>query len=431
MSDEPFSFSATGEVLLALPVAEALTESKKPECPAYGDVFFERAGAADEAGDGESAKAWALLAHLCRVSLKPSKPHEPFRPLWEEPAGRTLVPGDMDDGTAPGVRELGFAVSDNELRARLLDAVWDRLRDHEAARETARSYVAAANALFDPEHWTAYAARIERAARLGRQLGDKQLTDEALEEVENRVVELDGTDPRRFSCRLMELLHDFERGDPAAMREIAVRGARLAEGKGDLERARTYHGLAGQWCRRGGDDEGEREARIATATLLHRQAEQCSDPGQELVAAHFLEQAHEVYRSIPGMRAKANEVYAQLREVQRRSVNMLGRVTTKIPHASSLIRDARDRVAGKPRREALLALTTVAEVTNFEQATEEARELMEQYPLQGLFGGMTMDGTGRVVARGRAAFTTDREEFEQALWERNYVGESHPGEGMR
>ena len=43
---------------------------------------------------------------------------------------------------------------------------------------------------------------------------------------------------------------------------------------------------------------------------------------------------------------------------------------------------------------------------------------MEKYPLQGLFGGMTMDHSGRVVARTRAAFTTDEREFERALWER-------------
>ena len=142
MKDEAFAFSTTAEVLMVLPVGEALTESGKQECPDYAEVFLARARVAEEAGDGEVARAWVLLAHLCRVALRPGEPNEPFRPLWEEPGGRTMVPGDMDEESAAAVRQLGFAVTDGELRARLLDVTWDRLRDAEAAREAVRSYLA-------------------------------------------------------------------------------------------------------------------------------------------------------------------------------------------------------------------------------------------------------------------------------------------------
>ena len=74
MSDESFAFSTTGEVLMALPLGEALKESREPECPAYSDVFFKRAGVAEAAGDNEVWRTWALLAHLCRVVLTPSEP---------------------------------------------------------------------------------------------------------------------------------------------------------------------------------------------------------------------------------------------------------------------------------------------------------------------------------------------------------------------
>ena len=418
MSEEAFAFATTTEVLTDIPVGEALKESTKPECPAYANVFLERARTADVAGNHDAARAWTLLAHLSQVALRPSEPNEPFRPMWEDPGGRTMVPRDMDEETAAAVRHFGFAAKDVELRARLLDVTWNRLRDPEAAREAVRGYLAAANALFDPEHWTAYAARVERAARLARQLGDRGLVDDVLGEIEKRVVELDGTDPLHLSCRLMELLHDFDFGDPILMRRIAAKGARLAEGRDDFERARTYHDLVGRWCRRSGDEEGEKAARIAAAASLHRQAERCSEPGQELVATHWLEKAHEAYRNIQGMREKADEVYAELRECQLRATQSMGRITTEIPNASEMVKHARDWVAGKPLREALLGLASVVHVTDFEEETKNARELMEKYPLQGLFGGVTMDHSGRVVARTRPAFTTDEKEFELALWER-------------
>ena len=415
MSDDAFAYSTTTEALLGLAVGEAVKKSKKPECPAYSDVFFERTRAA---GDNGTARAWALLANLCWVALAPSEPNEPFRPRWEESGGRTMVPGDMDEKSAAAVRQLGFAVTDDELRARLLDVTWNRSRDPEAARQAIGSYVAAADILFDPEDWTAYAARVERAARLARQLGDRGLVDEVLEGVERRVVELDGADPGILTCRLMNLLYEFELGDPVAMRDIASKGAGLAQGVGDFERARTYQELVGRWCRRSGDDMGEKAARVAVAALLYRQGEQFSGRGEALVAAHWLEKAHEAYRNIGGMSEKADEVYAKLRESQRRTANEMGRVTTEIPNATDMIKDARECVAGKPLREALLALATVVQVTEFEQETENARELMEKYPLQGLFGGLTMADSGLVVGRTRPALTMDEKEHELALWVR-------------
>ena len=302
-----------------------MTQSGKAECPAYSDVFFERAKVAQAAGEQEVARAWTLLAQLCRVTLNATEHSEPFRPWWQDASGRTLVPRDMDDESAAAVRQLGFAVTDAELRSRLLDASWDRLRDPDAAREAVGSYLEAANRLFDLEHWTQCVARMERAAGLARHLRDTDLLEGVLKEVEDRVVELDGSDPLYLSSSLMDLLYFFKRGDSVAMRDIAAKGARLAEGSGDFERARTWHDLVVRWCRRAGDDEGERAARIAVASSLLRQGGQSSDPGQELVASHFLERAHEAYRNIPGMRAQTQEVYAQLREAQRRSLKHMGR----------------------------------------------------------------------------------------------------------
>ncbi len=418
MSGEAFVFSTKPEVLMGLPVGEALKESKEPECPAYADVFFDRAGAAEAAGDDKVARAWFLLAHLCRVTLSPSDLNDPFGPRLREPGGRTMVPGDMDEDTALGVLQLGCASADDELRSRLLDAIWNRLRDADAARQAVTSYVTAAKTLFDPEHWTAYASRIERAARLSRQLNDWGLMEEVLKEVEKRVLELNGADPLYLSCHLIELLHEFKRGDPDSIRNIAANGAQLAEIKGDFERARMYHNLVAKWCRRADDKDGEKRAQVAVAASLHQQAERCSAPGQELLATHWLEKAHEAYRNIPGMRDKADEVYTELREYQRRAAHSMGRVTTEIPRASEMIKHARGHVAGRPLREALLALSTVVPLTDFKYETDNTRELMEKYPLQGLFGGMTVDHSGRVVGYTRSAFTTDDKEFELALWER-------------
>ena len=150
------------------------------------------------------------------------------------------------------------------------------------------------------------------------------------------------------------------------MRAIAEKGARLAEDKGEFERARIWHGLVGRWCRRletrrreSGADCGGGVVPAAGRTVL--------DPGQKMQASLLLGKAHEVYRNIPDMRPTAKEVYAQLREIQRQTVQHLGQITTEIPNASELIEHARSWVAGKTLREALLALATVSWVTDIEK----------------------------------------------------------------
>ena len=85
---------------------------------------------------------------------------------------------------------------------------------------------------------------------------------------------------------------------------------------------------------------------------------------------------------------------------------------------SELVTAARDRVAGKPFKEALLAFAMVTRPTNFDKETARSRELMEKYPLQNLLGGAKIDRDGRIVAHRTPAFGGDEAQAEQALWER-------------
>jgi hypothetical protein len=418
MTDGSFSLFTPPDVLLALDVAGALAESEKPMCWNYGNVFFERAREAEADGNSEVAKAWALLSQLCRIGLRESDASEPFRPMFEMSDGRSLMPSDLDEVSADAVRQLGLAAEDPELRARLLDITWERLRDAEAAREAVRSYIDAANRLFDPQHWIDYAERAERGARLARLLQDQALSNAVLTDIEQKVIDLDGGDPSYMTSRLMELLHEFRRGDAEQMSEIARKAAQAAEEQDDFERMRAHLENLRRWRRRADDDVGEREARIAIAHSYERQAGLHSGKGGEVLAAVWLEKAHESYRNIPGMRGKAEEVYERLRAAQQAARGTMQEIQGDAIDISELVKAARDHVAGKPFRKALLALATVIPTRDFDRETASVRELMERYPLQGMMGGVKIDQDGRVVAHRTVAFGADEAEAEQALWER-------------
>ena len=416
------SLPIDADVLLSLPIDEALAESDKQECWDYGEVFSARAEEAEKAGENRAATAWRLLRNLVQVMLQASDRSEPFRPWLEMQGRRTLVPTDLNDTTVPAVYALAKQVSDPELRARLMDTIWDARRDHLAAREAIQCYLQSAARLMDPEQWPPYVERCERALRLAKHIRDDDLQDKVLSEIEDRVLELDGTDPLYMTNRLMELLIEFDRGDPERMSAIAEKAASLAEGSKEFDKARSHLENLVRWSRMSKNAEAERGAKIRIAASYEHQSQLRSSDGDHLVAAHWLERAHEVYRSISGMRDKTAEVYQRLRETQRHAADSMKKISTGPVDVSEGVKKARERVSGLAFREALLALATVARPTDFDGVTQHTRELMEKFPLQSLFGGVVMDDDGRVIAHRSSVSPGDTGLQDQALWEQVVQG---------
>lgn len=400
-----------------LPVKDALAESKKQECWSYGEIFFSRARASGEM-DVETARAWRLLGQICQVGLQSDNPDVPFRPAYETAEGRSILPSDLDAVTASAVHQLGVATEDPELQARLLDITWDRVRTPEAARKAVQSYLSSARRLFDPDHWTSYAKRIERALRLAQQLRDAALLELVLNEIESRAIALDGADPSYLTSQLMDLLYEFKKGDPNLMGKLALKAAEAAEQQKDFDRSRAYLENASKWRRRAGDSSGEREAKISIAQSHEKQAELHSNEGGELLVVHHLEKAHEAYRNIADMRVKTKEIYEKLREAQGVALGAMQAISTPGIDISELVKAARERVSGKSFREALLSLATVTPPTNFEREAERAKQLMEKFPLQNFLGGVKIDRDGRVIAHRTPAIGEEEGQAEQALWER-------------
>ncbi|MEX2648749.1 MAG: DUF4209 domain-containing protein [Alphaproteobacteria bacterium] len=410
--------SVTSEILQSLPIGATLAESSKAEVWDYGRVFLAKATDAEASGDTTVGPAWRLLGQLCLIDLREGDAAEPFGPIAQGPDGRSILPSDLEDETARAVRDLALTIDNPELGARLLDITWCRLRDHDAARKAVQSYVETATRLFDPEHWVGYAERIERALRLARQLEDEALVGLVLDDIERRVVDMNGGDPLYLTVRLMALLHEFRRGEPDAMSRIATKAAHSAQEQRDFERARSHFENLARWRRHAADQDGERVAKIAIAESYVRQAELHSGPGGELATAVCLEQAHEAYRSIPGMRDGAAEVYGHLRQAQRRARESLKQIRTEGIDVSAIVKATREHISGRTFREALFALATVTRPTNFDRETDTARELMEKFPLQGILGGARIDDDGRIVAHRTAAITSDENIAKQVLWER-------------
>ena len=222
--------------------------------------------------------------------------------------------------------------------------------------------------------------------------------------------------------RLMELLIEFDRGDPERMSAITEKAASLAEEKKEFDKARSHLENLVRWSHMAKNAEAERGAKIRIAASYERQAELCSDDGEFLPAAHWMGKAHHSCGNISGMREKTAETYRKLRQLQRRSTAEMKKISTEPIDISEGVKQARERVSGLTFRKALLALAAVARPTDFNGVTQHTRELMEQFPLQGLFGGVVMGYDGRVIAHRSPDSQEGTDQHEQALWQRVVQG---------
>ena len=118
------------------------------------------------------------------------------------------------------------------------------------------------------------------------------------------------------------------------------------------------------------------------------------------------------------MSSRTAEVYRQLRTAQKLALNALQSVSSDGIDVTEIVEQAREHVSGKPLGQALVAFATVTQPTDFDRVTESTRKLMAKYPLQGFFGGVRLGDDGRIIARKTAALTSDKEQENQALWER-------------
>ena len=411
--------------LLALPVEEALTESENPQCWDYSRIFFTRSDKA-KACDTNISAAWWLLGQLAQFELQAQDDSEPFRSMYQGEKS-LLRPSDLDEITADAVRKLGYSIPDPELKARLLDVSWERLRDASAAREAVMAYRISARNLFDPENWTEYAERMERALRLARRINDQNICSSIFEEIEKKIIELDGSDPLYLTHRLMTMLIEFNKGTPATMIPIGLKAASEAEAQADFNRARSHYESVQRWERKANNKEGERAAKIAIAQSYEKQAALHAGEGGQLLVAHWLEQAHEAFRNIGGMTAETQRLYDDLRMAQERARDSLNELRGPATDLSTHIKSARESVSNKSFREALLTFAFITPPTDYDATSNDVRDLISKFPLQHIMGGVRIATDGRVIARRTPAISDNEIGAEQALWERivEHVGIEH------
>ncbi len=284
----------TPEALHALELEKLLLHIESRRCFEFSQELANLRNQTDRWSPDEAA-CLEFAVQVTGMTLRCDQPSEPFGPMFQWGDGRSAIPADFPKETLVAVYPWAVTLQDAELRARFLDTIWVKGKHFMAAKEAVVAYLASAKELLDPEHWTDFAQRLERALRLAASLGKggSELRDVALAETLRVVRKLDETDPSYLTMRLTHLLLEFRYGDASEFVNYTAKAAQAAEANRDFWRAKDYFNLAANCCREANLSDEEGMYRRAAAESLVKEAEAArGQPGRgAIVTASVLSSA--------------------------------------------------------------------------------------------------------------------------------------------
>jgi len=382
---------------------DVINSSERKDCLTYDDAFWKKAQEAKEAGNVREQAVFEILAAVTSAAIKPESTEEFFADVFQN----------LTDEHLDFLAEIASEISDPELQARVADILWVRRRDYRMAQLAVTAYLQSATELENPEKWTCCLDRIERALRLARRLNYQ--ADTVVSHIEAVLDRCNGEDPLWLSAKLMQLLQEYQLGDPTKYAALAEKAATLAESAHDWRRARAYWDIKARWHLLEKDREKELAASMLAAETYVKEAEDAlhRTPPSYLVASRFMQQAVEAFKSIRGTKeetanakARSEEVHKLLLQYQEESRKELIASSHKVD-ISEMVDQARAYVRGKDFQDALFELALLGVPTNVSYLRQQLQKQAREFVLSDLFPPVMMNEMGKVVARQPGSVLSD------------------------
>ena len=373
------------------------------DCVYYQDSLRQKAE--DASIDPETRDCLKLLASVASYHFKREDGASPYGPLMQTSEGRSPIPEDLTEDQLLQLQEVHPHLESSVLKARVLDVLWLRLRSPDHAEQAIKELLSCARDHFDIEQWTHSAEYAERALRLSALFRRKNsdlfgsVTELLLGWVRNHI----SADKKFVTARSIQLLLDFGGAEPEELLEASKTGAVNAKSVGDHHRAEKYWKLAVSAARKAKNEEAANAAQTALAEIYVSNAKSL---GNGMSAAHWMQQAIEAYKAVPNSKERREELYTELLESQKQSLDEMGKFETPFD-ISDCVSQTVETIEGKSFREALFAFAFgITTIPDYKKLEQQAEELAQKHPLSHLFGATHLDHEGKVIAKSPGSFDT-------------------------
>ncbi|MFD2609182.1 DUF4209 domain-containing protein [Deinococcus taklimakanensis] len=357
---------------------------------------------AEDLHDGWAAQAFDLLLDCLALPLYADRRHDPFGDPTSMQSHARFSTGAFSEEDRQLVSRIMEEVENPHVRARLGDLLWLLHKDHRAGRQAVEAYMQAATSS-EALDWPDEVAYLARAASLSKTLGKKEdLHREVLSVVGRLVRQVESETASLRGQRLLILALQYGAAEPGELAGIAATHAQKQSERGHLHCARAYWTVAAECAQSAGDTRlrdrctqaiidthvGEAEAyaaNLALGTNFHN-------------AAHCLQRAIEVQRSLPDSRDRVDRLKLRLAEVQKEAAKQL--IPLHFSHdLTPVFEEIRKELSGKPVCDALYRLGQLIPLLSKRRLIDDAKAARQRYLLKSLFPKVYLNGQGKVIAR--------------------------------
>ena len=393
--------------------------------------------AATKAYDVENqarGKVLQLLAEACSMTLSPEKRNDPFDPIWVSGATRSTISDDFTEAEIRLFHEIIESIDRPLLKGRLADLVW--VKNKSLGVKNALDAIDSYRQLpLDVDTWSSGRERCwQRAIDLSRMVGTT--AGDRLGQMRTSIIEAlksASAEDKFFSYRLAHTLRSIGLGESDATM-VAEKLESLAgefREAGDFHASESFYNASANWYKHSGDDDKSIEMTVAQAEAFvdEATAKLSSDSPSHGVAASFLEDAIQVYRTIPRDHRDRHNVDQRIQELRlllnehgKRALDEMATVSGSPIDFRDSIEQARDAVGGKPVQEALGAFANLYHVSA-KKLRESAIRNLSRTPLLAFIPKVYSSHDGRVIGRtpGISASTPSEDDEVEILAQMNRV----------
>lgn len=380
----------------------------EPTYSALSGALSDLARVASEKEAFEEARVWWLLGDLCSMMLDVTNHNEPFRPYLVMGNRHSMVPATLANEEFEFFRDVVDELPDGLLKARVSDLLWIT-----PGRRHIRHALAAIDGYtsvpINDEYWHQEGREcLHRALTLAKQIraggGDRlsvitaMIMDATRRAIEEKLV---------FSVGLAQTVMEFGLDHPDALElpEMMAELGRSFDESKDIFKARACYETASRGYALSDRAVLAAKMTVAAAETWVSEAELRGEQTHPVVAQNALENALQVYRSLPGalrIELQVEEVLPILRrkiaEAGARAVEQMATVVTRTD-ITEVVARTRDLIQGQTIGNAVYRLTTLFPFRSMAQAREAALGSLRAGIVSSLTGTVFYDGSGRVIAR--------------------------------
>lgn len=387
---------------------ERATSGIEPTYSALSGALTGLAKAASKAQEFEAARVWWLLADLCMMMLDTSNRNEPFRPYLLIGDRHSMSPASMVDEEYVFFKDLVDCLPNGLLKARVSDLLWitPGLKHIRHARAAIDCY---ATVPLNDEVWYQEGREcFQRALSLAKMIGPgaegrlTTLTQMIMDATKQAIHQ-----ELAFSVGLVETVIEYRLDHPEVpeLPEMMAELGQRFQSKNDVFSARRCFETASKGFALSNRDLLAVKMTVAVAQTWISEAELRGEQTHPIVAQNALENALQIYRSIPGAFRAEFEVDKVLPVLRKRIAEAGARVVEQMHKLSTrtditnLVDRTKHLIEGQSFGTALYNLANMYPFCSPAESRQAAIKSLRTGILSSLTEAVFFDETGRVIAK--------------------------------